>query len=524
MPPSPAPASGATTSISALTGMPLAIAAMALALGTFMQVLDGTIANVSLTTIAGDLGVSADEGTWIITAFAVANGATVPLTGWLMQRFGLVRTFTVSVLLFTFASLMCGIAWSLPSLVAFRLIQGAVSGPMIPGSQALLMAIFPPERRGTAMAIWSMTALVGPVMGPILGGYISDNFSWGWIFLINVPVGLGSAALTWRMLGGRGGSGRKITLNVTSVALLVAWVGSLQLCLDLGKDADWFASPLIVGLALAAAVLFAAWVIWELTTAHPVVDLALFRGRNFALGTIAFSLAYAMFFANSLLLPQWLQRVQGFTATWAGLVAAPSGVIAVILTPLMTQVARKVDPRWLATLAMASFGVSYGMRMGFTPQTDLYHLILPMIAQGVGMSVFFTALLQITIDGVSNARMPAATGIINFVRITAGGFAASLVITVWDNRETLHQTRIAEATAMPSTAFREMLATMAQHGFNSLQQVAAATDTAVMQSYVMASDDLFRASALLSFALIGIVWASRRARGNSAAAEAAGGH
>ena len=173
-----------------LAGVALGVTSVALALGTFMQVLDTTIANVSLNTIAGNLGVSEDSVTWVITAFACANGVTVPLTGWLMKRFGIVRTFVASVSLFTIASLMCGLAWSLPSLIVFRLLQGAVSGPMIPGSQALLIAVYPPDKRSTALGIWSMTTLVGPVAGPLLGGYISDNFHWSWIFLINVPVGI----------------------------------------------------------------------------------------------------------------------------------------------------------------------------------------------------------------------------------------------------------------------------------------------------------------------------------------------
>jgi DHA2 family multidrug resistance protein len=179
-------------------GLPMGIVATALALGTFMQVLDTTIANVSIPTIAGNLGVSPDQGTWVITSFAVANGISVPLTGWLMQRFGVVRTFVVSVLLFTLASFLCGIAWSLPSLIGFRILQGAVSGPMIPGSQALLLALFPPHKKGMALAVWSMTTLVAPICGPILGGFISDNYAWPWIFLINVPVGLFCAFVCWQ--------------------------------------------------------------------------------------------------------------------------------------------------------------------------------------------------------------------------------------------------------------------------------------------------------------------------------------
>jgi len=221
-----------------LHGAALAIAAISLALGSFMQVLDSTIANVSLPTISGNLGESNETGTWVITAFAVANGVTVPLTGWLMRRFGVVTTFTASVALFTVASLLCGIAWSLPSLIFFRLLQGAVSGPMIPGSQALLIAIFPGEKRAVALAIWSMTALVGPVMGPILGGYISDHFHWGWIFLINVPVGIFTVSTLLARMRAYNTPPTKLPIDLGGLVLLVLWVGALQVVLDLGKDAD----------------------------------------------------------------------------------------------------------------------------------------------------------------------------------------------------------------------------------------------------------------------------------------------
>src|SRR5579871_5272785 len=215
-----------------LRGAKLAITAVALALGTFMQVLDSTIANVSIPTIAGNLGVSTSQGTWVITAFAVANGVSVPLTGWLMGRYGVVKTFIGSVILFTIASFLCGISWNLSSLILFRVLQGGVSGPMIPGSQALLIMIFPARQRGTALAIWSMTTLVAPICGPILGGYISDNFAWEWIFLINVPVGMVCAFLCWRGLAGRETPTRRLPIDTTGFMLLLIWVGALQVMLD----------------------------------------------------------------------------------------------------------------------------------------------------------------------------------------------------------------------------------------------------------------------------------------------------
>ena len=229
-----------------LEGGRLALVAFALALGTFMMVLDTAIANVSLPTIAGNLGVSSELSTWIVTAFAVANGISVPLTGWLMRRFGVVRVFCTSLALFTIASFLCGVAWNLSSLIAFRVLQGGVSGPMMPGSQALLIAIFPANKRSTALGIWSMTTLVAPIMGPILGGYISDNFHWSWIFLINLPFGVFAATICWLNLRSRETPTVKLPIDMVGIGLLVLWVGLLQVMLDLGKNADWFNDPAIV--------------------------------------------------------------------------------------------------------------------------------------------------------------------------------------------------------------------------------------------------------------------------------------
>jgi DHA2 family multidrug resistance protein len=493
-----------------LKGGALAITSIALALGTFMQVLDNTIANVSLPTIAGNLGASTDQGTWIITSFAVANGVAVPLTGWLMGRYGVVRTFGISVLLFTLASFLCGIAWSLSSLIIFRVFQGAVSGPMIPGSQALLISIFPPNKRATALGIWSITTLVAPICGPILGGYISDNYHWSWIFLINVPVGLIAASLCWRNLESRETPTRKLPIDRVGLGLLVLWVGSLQIMLDTGKDADWFSSPAIVVEAVVAAVACVAWVIWELTDEHPVVDLSLFKKRNFALGTIAFCLGYAIFFANVLLLPLWLQTSIGYTATWAGLVAAPSGVVAVLATPIAARFMSRIDARWLATVAFGAFAVSYFMRAGYTTYASFWDFVMPMLVQGIAMSTFFVALLTISLDGVEPERIPSASGISNFSRITAGGFAASIVTTVWDRREALHQSRLSETSSVYDPAMQHAMSGLHQFGFTDPQSYAVLAHNLVQQAYLLASLDLFWISGWLAVAMIGVVWLARR--------------
>src|SRR3954470_11332434 len=281
-----------------LKGGSLALGTISLSLATFMNVLDTSIANVSLSAIAGDLGVSPEQGTWVITSFAVANAISLPLTGWLTQRYGQVRLFTASVLLFVLASIACALAPSIEALILFRVIQGAVAGPMIPLSQTLLLASYPKEKAGTALAMWSMTTLVAPVAGPLLGGWITDNISWPWIFYINVPVGLAAAAITWSVYKTRESQRKSLPIDKVGVALLIVWVGSLQIMLDKGKDLDWFASKEIVALGVAALMGFMLFLAWEIYEEHPVVDLRFFCRRNFVSGTLAVSLGYAAFFGN----------------------------------------------------------------------------------------------------------------------------------------------------------------------------------------------------------------------------------
>src|SRR5450432_4165898 len=280
-PPPPPAAAAQQVAYPPLAGSDLVLGTIALSLATFMNVLDTSIANVSIPAIAGDMGVSPSPGTWVMTSFAVANGISVPLTGWLTQRFGPVRLFTASVLLFVIASWLCGLAPSIEALIFFRVIQGLVAGPMIPLSQTLLLSSYPRAKAGTAMAMWAMTVLVAPEAGPLLGGWITDNISWPWIFYINIPVGLFAAAVTWSIYPKRDPGSRSLPFDYVGLGLLVIWVGSMQIMIDKGKELDWFGSTQIVVLAAVAVIGFAFFLAWELTEEHPIVDLRLFFRRNF---------------------------------------------------------------------------------------------------------------------------------------------------------------------------------------------------------------------------------------------------
>ncbi len=497
---------------------------IALSAATFMNVLDTSIANVSLPAIAGDLGVSPNQGTWVITSFAVANAIAVPLTGWLSQRFGQVRLFVASVVLFVIASWLCGLAPNMAMLIAFRALQGFVAGPMIPLSQTLLLASYPRALAGLAMAMWAMTTLVAPVLGPLLGGWITDNISWSWIFYINIPVGLVAAAATWGIYRERESPRRRLPIDGVGLALIVLWIGCLQMTMDLGKEHDWFHSPLIVALAVAALVGFAFFLVWELTDAHPVVDLRLFAVRNFWTGTVTTATAYGLFFGNVVLLPLWLQQFMGYTATDAGLVTAPVGLLALVLSPIVGRTVAKVDPRKYVTFAFLVFALVMWMRSHFSTQADFQTILMPIIVQGVAVAFFFIPLTTITLSGLPPERLPAASGLSNFVRITAGAMGTSLATTLWESRAALHHAQLVDAMSNGHAVAEQTLASLRAAGLSQEQALAQINRLIDQQAFTLAANDIFHLSSLVFLALIGLVWLTRPQRTAGAGEAAAAAH
>jgi DHA2 family multidrug resistance protein len=507
-----------------LTDGALALGSIALSLATFMNILDTSIANVSIPAISGDLAVSADQGTWVITSFAVANAISLPLTGWLTVRYGQVRLFIASTLLFVVASFLCALAPSLAWLIAFRVLQGAVAGPMIPLSQSLLLASFPKEKAGTALAIWGMTTLVAPVVGPVLGGWITDNISWPWIFYINIPVGLIATAITWMIYRKRETPTAKVPVDGIGLGLVVLWVGALQIVLDRGKDLDWFGSTQIVTLAIVSVVGFALFIVWELTDRHPIVDLRLFARRNFWTSSLAMSLAYGTFFGNVVLLPLWLQQYMGYTATWAGVILAPVGILAILLTPFVGRNIDRVDPRVFVTAAFAVFAGVLLMRSWFNTQADVFTLLVPTVIQGAAMAVFFIPLVNLSLSGLAPAQIPAASGLFNFARITAGAFGTSIVTTWWDRRATLHHAQLVEHLTGSDPTSAQALATLQSSGLTQQQSYETLNRIVDQQAFMLSANDIFYVSAALFVLLIGVVWLARPVKGGQRAPDAGGAH
>ena len=508
-----------------LSGVTLIWGTLALALATFMIVLDSSIANVSIPAISGDLGVSPAQGTWVITSFAVANAISIPLTGWLTQRFGQVRLFVISILLFVMASWMCGFAPNIESLIAFRVLQGAVTGPIIPLSQALLLSSYPKAKAGTALALWAMTTLVAPVMGPLLGGWITDHISWSWIFYINIPVGLFSAGLTWSLYKERDSVIHKLPIDKVGLGLLVVWVGAMQIMMDKGKELDWFESNQIIALAVIAVVGCAFFIAWELTDDHPVVDLHLFARRNFWTGTVALSLGYGVFFGNVVLLPLWLQQYMGYTATQAGIVLAPVGVMAILLSPMVGKNIGKVDPRRLASVAFIVFALVLWMRSQFNVQADMGTILIPTIVQGIAMAFFFVPLVSLTLSGLTPDRIPAASGLSNFARITAGAFGTSIATTLWENRASMHHAHLAETINPGNIATAQILTDLQSTGLSMSQALAVVNRNIDQQAYMMSANDIFFASSMIFIILLGVVWLARPLpNAGSGGADAGGAH
>lgn len=476
--------------IQPLSGGALFIGALCLAMANFLAILDTTIANVSVSNIAGSLGTSTSQGTYVITSYAVAEAISVPLTGWLASRFGSIRVFVTCFILFGVFSLLCGMADSMSTLVMFRVFLGFAGGPLMPLSQTLMIRIFPKHKSHAAIGIWSMTTLIAPIMGPILGGYLCDQYSWPYIFMVKMPFAIIAGLLCWKLLQRFETKTAKAKIDKVGLLLLVVWVAALQLMLDEGKDHDWFESSRIVFLAVVAVIGFIAFLIWELTEKNPVVDLKVFRHRGYSMSMVTLSLAFGAFFSISVLTPLWLQIYMGYTATISGFATAKMGILAVFLAPIVANLASKYDPRPFVFTGVMWLGLWTLYRSFGSVEMTFAQISWPLFFQGIGMPLFFVPLTAIALGSVKPHEMESAAGLMNFIRTLSGAFATSMINTSWEHETRYVHAELAGLTDRSGVALEAM-----QNGGMSAEQARSSMDWMLQGQSVMIATNQLKASA-----------------------------
>ncbi len=410
-------------------------------LPTLIEIVDTSVVNVSLEHIRGSLSAGIDEATWTITSYLVSNAIIIPMTGWLSRRFGRKRYLIFSITLFTVSSFLCGTAWSLMALVTFRVLQGIGGGALQPISQSILLETFPPKQHGMAMAIFGVGIMFGPIIGPLLGGWITDNWSWHWIFFINIPIGVVSILMVLFFITDPPYLRRHVkeTIDYWGLALLSVGLGSLQIVLDKGQREDWFSSHFITVLAALSSICLVLFVINELVAKHPIVDLRTFKNRTFAAGNVVMFFAFFNLFGSIVLLPIFLQSMMGYTATLSGLVLGPGGIATLLAMPIVGKLVTKVNSKGILACGIAVSAYSTFLMSRFTLNADFYTLVWPRVLLGVGMGLLFIPLTTLTMSGISREEMGNASSIYNLLRNLGGSSGVAFVTTMLARGQQRHQ-------------------------------------------------------------------------------------
>ena len=503
--------------------------AVSVMFATFMEVLDTTVVNVSLPHIAGSLSATIDEATWVLTSYLVANAIILPMTGWLASRFGRKRLLMLSVVGFTASSFMCGLSPTLGTLILFRVVQGATGGALQPLSQAVLLEAFPPHDRGKAMGFWGLGIVVAPILGPVLGGWLTDSYSWRWVFYINIPVGIGSIVMTKLFIFDppylRQESRR---IDYWGIGMLAVGIGALQIVLDKGQEEDWFSSQMITTLAIISAITLVALVIHQLTTDDPVVDLRVFKERSYAVGVFLMTIVGFVLYGSLVLLPIMLQTVFGYPALQAGIAMAPRGIGSFFMMPLTGLMTGRFDARKLLTTGLLVGAMTLIWLSQLSLQAGYWDIFWPQLLQGVGLSLLFVPLTTVAMDRIPRERMGNATSLFNLMRNIGGSVGIATTgtmlsrhtqattsmlgahVTAYDatSRAMFAQTRAAflAAGADPVTATNRAAAAL----FGMVQRQAA------MVSFV----GLFQLLGILFIAVVPLVLLMKRPRRQGHAAKA----
>jgi DHA2 family multidrug resistance protein len=434
------------------------IVAVSVMFATFMEILDTTVVNVSLPHIAGSLSATIDESTWALTSYLVANAIVLPLTGWLANYFGRKRLLMMSVAGFTVASFLCGLAPTLGFLVACRIVQGMTGGALQPLSQAVLLEAFPPHDRGKAMGVWGLGIVVAPILGPVVGGWLTDSYSWRWVFYINIPVGIASIVMTRLFIFDPPYIKRHSeTIDYWGIGLLALGIGALQILLDKGQEADWFASNAMVALVFVSAGAFIAFLVWELTTEHPVVDLRVFKERTYATGVFLMTVLGFVLYGSLVLLPILLQTLLGYPSLQAGIAMAPRGMGSFIAMPIVGNMIGRVGSRKLLAIGLVGGSFTLFWLGQLNLQAGYWDIFWPQFLQGISLGFLFVPLTTITMDPIPRERMGNATSLFNLMRNIGGsmGIAASTTL-LYRRGQQLTSTLVSHVTPYDSNT-RAML-------------------------------------------------------------------
>jgi len=494
-------------------------------LATFMEVLDTSIANVSLPHIAGDLGATIDESTWVLTSYLISNAIVLPLTGWLHMLFGRKRFYMVCVAIFTLSSLMCGFAPSLFLLILFRILQGTGGGGLQPTSQAILVESFEQKQQGMAMAVYGMGVVVAPIIGPTLGGWITDNFSWRWIFFINVPIGIISMVMTSTLIEDPPYLVRKtlkqgLRIDFIGLGLVAVGLGFTQVVLDKGQRDDWFGSSFIVWATIIGVAGLIGAVFWELHHPEPMINLRLFKNRNFAMATFMMFALGLVLYGTTVLLPVLVQSLMGYTAQWAGLVLSPGAILTLFTMPLVGRLLTRVQPRWLVVTGLAILSLGMYRLSVLSLQTGFWTFVFTWTISRGGLAFLFVPINVTAFAHIDREKTSSATGLINLTRNMGGSIGISLVTAMQDRLSQTHQSVLAgHLTPLdPSYMARLQNLEAALRLGGSSPTLAAMQAQGIIyrellrQSSMLAYTDVFRLLSWMCVALIPLMFLMKRAK------------
>ena len=501
------------------------VIAITVTLATFMEVLDTSIANVALPHIRGSLSASADEATWVLTSYLVSNAIVLPLSGWMSSLIGRKRFYMSCVIVFTVSSFLCGFAHSLGMLVVFRILQGAGGGGLQPSEQAILNDTFPLAKRGMAFAVYGIAVVVAPTIGPWLGGYITDNYSWRWIFYINVPVGILSILLTYLLVSDppymkRVNLKQGFRIDYVGLGLISLGLASMQIILDKGQREDWFASGFIRTFAVLMLIGLVAGVIWELRTKDPVVDFKMLKDRNFAIATTAMFFLGFVLYASTMLIPEMLQELLGYPAELAGLALSPGGALIMVTMPVVGFLVSRVDTRYLIAFGCTISASSLLVMAGWNLQLDFRHAVLGRMMQAFGLAFLFIPINVSAFSYVPRELTNMGTGIINLARNIGASVGLATVTTLLERRTQAHQARLMDHVNSMNPALNNMVngtaGTLMTHGASASQATAQAhgmiLNLVQRQATMMAFLDNFKLLGIIFFAVIPIMVMMKKPR------------